>query len=345
MELISIIMPVYNSEKYLKDAILSIQNQTYSNFELIAVDDGSTDNSLEILKEFASTDQRIKVFHKENKGISNTRNYGLAKSQGDYITFIDNDDEYLPNLLKDNLELITKYDADMVKFQKVKFYVDNGSDLVIPQTKEKVLFFQNDEIWQNFATLYHYGGTIWNIMYKADFLKKNNITFSEKSRHEIEDHRFNLDCYYHLQKIVLNPQCYYVWKLRTAHSTSGKFIYERFLNIEKEGNDLYKFLKTKNIGLDWTKVKVSYLINILVVMNYDNSGFNHRLFIKHLKELKQLDLFAQKCTKEEYAYLKENESLMRMLACFFFDKKCYNTVYGLSKLKLRKDIKKNNRRF
>src|ERR1700744_3507890 len=90
MPLVSIIIPVYNSEKYLSDAIQSAINQTWSDTEIIIIDDGSTDNSLQVAQQFIS--EKVKIFHQENKGASVARNYGLTKAKGDYIQFLDADD-------------------------------------------------------------------------------------------------------------------------------------------------------------------------------------------------------------------------------------------------------------
>ena len=91
-ELISIIVPVYNVEKYLKKCVDSIVNQTYKNLEIILVDDGATDSSGEICDELEKLDNRIKVYHKENGGLSDARNYGVARATGSYIGFVDSDD-------------------------------------------------------------------------------------------------------------------------------------------------------------------------------------------------------------------------------------------------------------
>ncbi len=108
-DLISIIIPVYNVEKYLCDCLDSVVNQTYKNIEIVLVDDGSTDNSGTICDEYAKKDKRVKVFHIENKGVSDARNFGVIKSLGKYITFIDSDDivskrytELLYSILKSN---------------------------------------------------------------------------------------------------------------------------------------------------------------------------------------------------------------------------------------------------
>jgi len=91
-KLVSVIMPVYNSEKYLEEALVSIQEQSYKNLEVILVDDGSKDSSPEICDRFASIDTRFKVIHQSNSGPSAARNRGLDEATGDYVTFVDNDD-------------------------------------------------------------------------------------------------------------------------------------------------------------------------------------------------------------------------------------------------------------
>lgn len=92
MDLISIIVPVYNVENYIKECINSIINQSYKNIEIILVDDGSTDNSGSLCEEFSLIDSRIVTFHKENGGLSDARNYGIRHSNGEYIMFVDSDD-------------------------------------------------------------------------------------------------------------------------------------------------------------------------------------------------------------------------------------------------------------
>lgn len=351
MEKVSIIMPIYNSEKYIKDAVLSVLNQTYKNFELILVDDGSTDSSLEIIKQLEIQDKRIKAYYKENGGVSSARNYGLKKSTGTYVAFIDNDDEYLPNLLEENIRLIEKYQADMIKFQKIKLYIEEETNYCLPENKHKnIEVYEKEEIWKNFDKINKFGGTIWNILYKKKFLEENQIYFKEESKNEIEDHHFNLDCYKHLNKIVCNFKYYYIWKVRVNHSTTGHFIKERFENIKKEGNNLYLFLKTKNIDKlnphFWAKIKVSYLINILLVMNYKKSGFhNKKIFKKYLKELKKLELFSRKCVVKDYVYLLKNDTVFRTIACIIFDMNWLSLLYILSRFKLKREVKNKNRRF
>lgn len=111
---ISVIIPVYNAEKYLRKCIESVLNQTFGDFELLLVDDGSPDHSGEICDEYAQKDSRVHVFHKPNGGTANARNYGLDHSQGDYVAFIDNDDYVEPTYLGDMYSAMTHYDVDLV---------------------------------------------------------------------------------------------------------------------------------------------------------------------------------------------------------------------------------------
>ena len=101
--LISIIIPVYNVEKYINCCIDSIVNQTYRNIEVIIVDDGSTDDSLKICNLYSQQDKRVKTFHKENSGLSDARNFGFKQSTGEYILFIDSDDFWIDNHQLDTL--------------------------------------------------------------------------------------------------------------------------------------------------------------------------------------------------------------------------------------------------
>lgn len=110
---ISIIVPIYNSEKYLNECIESLVNQTYENTEILLIDDGSLDNSLNICRNYEKQDSRIKVFHKENGGASSARNIGLKNATGDYISFVDSDDYIEINMIEEMYRLLKKHRAQM----------------------------------------------------------------------------------------------------------------------------------------------------------------------------------------------------------------------------------------
>lgn len=165
--LISIIMPVYNAEKYLADTIHSVLNQTYRDFELIAVNDGSKDQSLNILKQF--DDKRIVVINKENTGVSDTRNVGIQAANGEYVCFLDADDCYASVCLEKLYEIAHRNDADMVVCNYVPF---RGHPKF--QTKKLVPTFV-----ENADTLVQAGvlTSAWTKLIKLSTLSKYEIKF------------------------------------------------------------------------------------------------------------------------------------------------------------------------
>lgn len=132
MSTISIIVPIYNAEKYLCRCVDSILSQTYTDFELLLIDDGSNDNSAIICDEYEKKDSRVKVFHNQNQGVSKTRQFGIDRAQGEYTIHVDSDDWVEPNMLKELYSASTLSKADVVICD---FYVDMGdSSIVIKQT-------------------------------------------------------------------------------------------------------------------------------------------------------------------------------------------------------------------
>ena len=126
--LISVIVPIYNVEKYLDRCVGSIINQTYKNLEIILVDDGSPDNCPQMCDDYAKKDSRIKVVHKENGGLSDARNAGMKVATGEYVSFIDSDDYISLDFYETLLETIVDNDSDIVECSVVKFYEDNSFD-------------------------------------------------------------------------------------------------------------------------------------------------------------------------------------------------------------------------
>jgi len=134
---LSVIVPVYNSEQYIEEAVESIMMQSLVDFEVILVDDCGKDRSGEICDELSERDPRIRVIHAEkNGGICKARNIGMKAAEGDYIAFCDDDDLFLPGLLKDSYDLAKEYDADMVKFGR-KLIDVNRDNVVIREKRDK----------------------------------------------------------------------------------------------------------------------------------------------------------------------------------------------------------------
>lgn len=196
MDLVSIIVPVYNVEKYINKCIDSIINQTYSNLEIILIDDGSPDQCGEICDKYAVLDKRIKVIHKSNGGLSDARNMGLDAATGDYIVFIDSDDYVDLNMISVLHKRIIESKADMVICNYLKV---NEEGLIIEEKKENIPDF--DKVYTGIDILdcvIQYGGscfvTVWNRMYKKELWQ--NIRFPVGKQHEDEYvlHEICLNC-------------------------------------------------------------------------------------------------------------------------------------------------------
>lgn len=186
----SIVIPVYNVEKYLAASLDALICQTYKNLEIIAVNDGSTDKSLEILQKYADKDSRLIVINSENKGVSAARNLALSRVTGDYVWMVDSDDLVNPNALKVLAEIIDKTNADIVTFRYQKLYKNKEPSLEVspaPQYRElnRISFFQTMSDKAN-ASRNYAGGYVWLRVFKNSLLK--NLRFNEKMKfYEDED--------------------------------------------------------------------------------------------------------------------------------------------------------------
>lgn len=191
---ISIIVPVYNSEKYLSVCIDSLLNQTYENIEIIAIDDGSTDNSLEILRNYEKNNSNIKVYTQENHGVGYTRNMGLSYVTGEYFTFSDNDDymepDYLETFIKNN---DNDYDILVSGYLRKNY---NGKILFSRKLSDKPL------------SMYIQQGC-WGKLYKTSFIKENNLFFTNSKI--ADEFYFNVIGYNLTNKIKILNTTKYHW--------------------------------------------------------------------------------------------------------------------------------------
>lgn len=232
----SIILPCYNVEKYLAKSIDSVLAQTYPDFELLVVIDGSPDQSIKIAEKYATKDSRIKVFEKENGGLSDARNYGLERAQGEFIYFMDSDDWIEPDLLKDNLDIMTEENLDFVVFGYIQDDENTEGKVIdsqqkLPQVEEWKKNDPNLEVDQ-----FHLGilGYAWNKVYRKSFLDKHSFRF-RKGISLVEDILFNAPIYAVSDKIRFNQKAYYHYLNRPV-VTLMKTFHENVLELRKEKN-------------------------------------------------------------------------------------------------------------
>lgn len=281
--LVSIIVPVYNAQRFLKECAQSILSQDYKNLELILVDDGSADSSYEICLELAAADSRVRVFHNENHGVSFTRNFGIDAANGDYICFIDSDDLISPDYISNLMNSLTSADADLVFCGYKLLY---GDKFVKKAPRIKAGNY-------NFSDLSHCAidngtlsgilfGSVWGAMYKSSLIKDNNIKFDPSVKRN-EDGLFNLELLPHTNKIVISDYTGYIYRQWKAASTEKR---KEFSPSDKlyEVSDLIRERCSGYTDIDKQLNCRSLSIifwNVLGIANTDAS------FIKLAKQLKQ----------------------------------------------------------
>lgn len=179
--LISIILPVYNAERYIKKCLLSIQNQTYRNLEIIIINDGSEDNSIQICQEIAKDDSRISIHSQSNGGLSSARNYGLKLATGDYVYFLDSDDYIIPTCIEKLLSVLKKYPfADIIQ-GGVTGWAQHDI-----YNKKHLPDYSCNRKWIKKTMLHRkpIPFTAWNKLVKLDLIHKHQLYFLEDIRYE-----------------------------------------------------------------------------------------------------------------------------------------------------------------
>lgn len=225
---ISVIVPIYNVERYLRQCLESICSQSYRNLEIILVDDGSPDLSGIICNEYANRDSRIKVIHKKNEGLGEARNTGLDFASGEYIYFIDSDDWIESDMLFKLLSSMEENKADFVMsgFKKCS----QGFKDVIHRQVKKIQIYQGEEVQKNIllpmvaqrSTVkedYTINMCVWTNLYKRSIIEKEHIRFLSEREYLSEDICFNLKYLMHTYCAVVIPDTFYCYRYNPVSLT------------------------------------------------------------------------------------------------------------------------------
>lgn len=243
MTKVSIIVPVYNVESHVHATIESILLQTFKSFELILVNDGSTDNSLNVCQKYKAKDTRIKIINQPNMGSGIARNSGLKLAKGDYIYFADADDYVEPDLLYDNLSIAEKNNANLVVFGHYDEFISESGKKIINQyhPSHNDMYTQKD-FRSRFGEYYQPSADVlWNKIYKREFLLSEKILFTNQKIGQ--DALFNLLVYKEISKVFFNsnPYYHYVYREGSAVNTYRPIRFECEYNISKEFEELIKY--------------------------------------------------------------------------------------------------------
>ena len=202
---VSIIIPMYNSEKFIVKTIDSVLAQDYGNIEIIVIDDGSKDNSYNLVK--LAYGNKIKLIHKENSGVSDTRNVGLENATGDYIMFVDSDDLVLKNFVSTCVKELENVDQVIFNHETIS---EDGSHIEYSNFNEGILTLNDDnrmDFFINHFFNYQSGWCVWNRIFKKEIIEKYNIRFSTKYKIG-EDQLFCLEYLLYAERIKIISEKY-----------------------------------------------------------------------------------------------------------------------------------------
>lgn len=244
--LVSVIIPIYNVKNFIAKGIGQLQNQTYKDFEIILVDDGSTDGGFEECKKWEKEDNRVIVLHQQNKGAGGARNLGVESARGKYIYFYDIDDEISSQLLEYNVQMMEKLSVDMIVFGYKSIDVTYKTEVSVAFTEYHIENnLQLRDVYVDEFVL-KVNGFPWNKFYRKSFLDKHNLRF-ENQRIQ-QDEVFNMLCYRHVEKMFVSPEVLYYYYVYDKGNTRSRFIADRF--------DIYKSVRQhfEDLKLYWKLV-------------------------------------------------------------------------------------------
>lgn len=336
MARLSILVPIYNVEKYLEQCLESIIHQTYKDMEVICVDDGSNDSSPEILDRIAATDDRVKVIHKNNSGYGCSMNLALAKASGEYIGIVESDDFISPDMYECLMSRIESCDGiDIVK--SAHYAVEN-------EQATKISLFESDKCERvitsrEYKKLFAIPCNIWSAVFRKDFLRENSIRFLETPGASYQDTSFYFKAMMMAQKIILTDDAYYYYRIdnegSSIHSNSKLFC------VCDEMNEIDEYMDENAVSDPYFMGVRNAFMFRAYYWNYNRlhvalkSAF-YQAFRKELLRIKQTDEFKPEYWTDDYwnavtYILKDPEQ-------FFWNSVCDVEIHELNSYTVQKEV-------
>lgn len=269
--MVSIILPVFNAERFLSQCLDSILRQTYQDWELIAVDDGSKDGSIEILKSYEKRDNRIHIISKENEGVSIARNVALEQTHGDYIYFVDSDDIVMPEAL---MILVKAMDSNKATFVKSDFLpIDEQGKQVFINKKQVIRRRYDGKVMDSekfFKKILMKESFLWTCLFRKDIIVKNHIQFIPHCR-LMEDAAFVVDYLLYSDRDVYKDACIYGYRkyegtasaVNKDYTEDMMLIKRHLLEFPKSYNHIFLF---KNINNYLNERDASFITRLKIKM-------------------------------------------------------------------------------
>jgi glycosyltransferase involved in cell wall biosynthesis len=314
MKAISIIIPVYNVEKYLDECVQSVLSQSFEDYECILVDDGSPDDCPALCDNYSKADARIKVIHKENSGLSEARNTGILHAAGEYVIFLDSDDKFIDNdSLKNLYYVIQKYETDVIININFTEFTDDGK-VSLKNTYSKDIVLASPEIiiegFQN--TNCYLAGCFFTVKY--NYLRRNNLLFKKNIFHE--DEQWMPRVLFRTQKIAINHSPFYAYRTQRNNSITSTLSAKRLFDLLEIINDLLVWSKDKinysKEGCTFMRERAKIIYNKVYKLNDEFMHQDKKTYIIINNKLKRI------CNKLPYNYKGK-----RLLISKFIGK--YNT--------------------
>lgn len=326
---VSIIVPIYNVEKYLDRCLESILNQTLKEIEIVAINDGSTDKSLEILQKYINN-FNIKLINKANGGLSSARNVGLENAKGEYIAFVDSDD-FIHKEMYEELYTISQ-GSDVVFCGYNKFYSNKieESDIL-----KKLKLFEENRKYLGIEMYKHELVTVWNKIYRREFLEKNKFKFVEGIIHE--DDEFSLKVFSKAESVKFIKKNFYFYRLDNQSSITKNI---DFIKKEKAYIEVLKTIEKLKNETDDTFANLRLFIKLqkYKILKKDEIDINLiiRKIKKELKKIKKNNVHYNIILEDLLDLLKEKEVLYDISLRNIFILKRFSKIFKVIKYKITK---------
>ena len=312
MKTVSVIIPVYNVEKYLTKSLDSVVNQTYTNLEIICVNDGSPDNSAKILEAFAKKDSRIKIINQENKGLSGARNTGIESATGDYIVFLDSDDWIDAEVIENAVEKAV--DVDTVMWGYVREFGD--------KSLEKKIFEGNRSFDENGTRELHrrLAGltgeelrnpentdalvTAWGKLYTAKIIKENKLQFVDTKTIGTEDLLFNVYYFGYAKNCYFIDKPYNHYRKDNETSLTRKYKAKLFSQWSELYSRIRQHINENSLGEDFHKALDNRICLSMIGLGLNElcNDASHSQRIKNLKTILSSEQYKKSFENLEFAY-------------------------------------------
>lgn len=282
---LSIIVPVYNAEKYLSECLRSLMQQSIEDIEIILVDDLSTDRSRDIIKEFTEKDDRIKaIYNTTNRGVSKTRNCGLENAKGEFIGFVDSDDYVDHKMYEKMYSIAIRSSAEIVTcgYQSVDDNKKITKTVAPPLQSNKIITHQDMKSVIHKAHINKFLWFTWRNIYKRELLLDNNIVYDEEIDYG-EDNIFNLNAFYNAKNIVAIDEPLYYYRINPTGLSKSSV--KPYLNksVQKEYERKYQFYNEYNLWEECKEDLSNYVSTHLLprmLINAKRSGENVRSILE-----------------------------------------------------------------